>query len=744
MALSTSAYLGLFYLPASGITVHDGSWTAGAILSYIVYDIDGNTVQTGSVSGSATTITLVSSGTWQGTQAGTIVQGFYQVQYYSGAGQTGNNVSSDTFMVATKDTTYFPDTSGLSTSFFPCGSDGYGQFIDQTLHAVIGAGWDRDAYQRDSTTSGSADASLIHTNYTFDTGSTGYLNSSIADSARPRVVMCSDNVQGSNPNSTYWSTLCGAMVTNGDTSVLIEIPSNEYDSQGASTAANLAATCVSAYNDIKGVDSSINVVGPCLSNANLDASYIAAWCQAMNTAGVKLQGFTFHMDTNAVSDMQYYRNLFTMIKNTLSSNGWSDVPVYCTELWATNSNYGIEYTREFGRYLAAYMLIWEEVFGAAGLGGKENNYIFYDTDHGYLTNGFLKNNGANNSAGNNCCKSAVLTLHVMAKALAGYPASSLTKLSTGLGANYVTVEEYSNGSGKLVVLLGNGLESTVNLTISDAGPITYWDGVGRTFSATVSGGVISVPCNDLPTYVFLSSSCTVSVSDAADGLLSTGSNLVLTGSPTITNESSASGAVAGDGVYHTGRKTGGSYISGDGAPYIDTNTSGYLTFTYGSAQTISYLAFACTPPTDGESGISANSAVAWTLERYNSGAWTQIASYSAPGSATSVPAIGNSLSDSGDDRSGWGHYGRLSFYRSVWAWAIPLGSSYTDTAFRLNITTPTWGQETSLSDSEFGYEWYNAGVGNGQVSPQEVMIREVALFAPGVSPPVTVYGLFKL
>jgi hypothetical protein len=126
------------------------------------------------------------------------------------------------------------------------------------------------------------------------------------------------------------------------------------------------------------------------------------------------------------------------------------------------------------------------------------------------------------------------------------------------------------GARDVVVLATNGMESaSVTLNVSAPGPVTYWDGMGVSSTVEVTSGRITVPVDDLLTYVFLPAGTTVSV--VAQWW--TGATDIL-GAAAVKSESGKSATAVDNGSF--GENTQGD-VPGVRAPYLDKTVPAKLT-----------------------------------------------------------------------------------------------------------------------------------------------------------------------
>jgi hypothetical protein len=196
-------------------------------------------------------------------------------------------------------------------------------------------------------------------------------------------------------------------------------------------------------------------------------------------------------------------------------------------------------------------------------------------------------------------RAGAYALHVMAEALYGTscsPSSPPAKLAFGatgsMADSLFAGTHYTAASGDRVLLATNGIESaTVTLAVSCTGTITYWDGFGVAGTATVSGGHLAIPVNDLLTYVFLPASTTVSVVDTDQdaAALSGYTNLLTQGGAVLLNEASVSAAGAVNNGSFAENNSG---ITGIGTPYSDATVPGSLTGSMTGGGTQSFVGYA--------------------------------------------------------------------------------------------------------------------------------------------------------
>jgi hypothetical protein len=577
--LEGTAWLGIYYMSSPTVTLSFVNATinvsaitatiAGGATAWTVYDGAGTVVGSGSMASTATSITPVSAGSFVG--GGAAKPGYYTVATNAGT----NEVVAGNFCICPAGSNlYVPNAAG-----------------DQQLNwaAWLGLGPDRDNYIY----LGSKNtASQIVANRQADEYFIGP-----QDSARPRQLWLSPDPEASyptqNPTSAQWAALATALVDAGFTGAWYECPTNEPDEVwpiGAIvTYWNACATAILA------VDSTAHIMGYD-SGGIYNNSTIGSIATFLSGATSPVAGFTNHMENSHqnMSNIVMLREYIGSIKAEFATSGIPDLPLWFTETGINGGGYGVLQPRRDARQRTILEFV-KESYGYP----KESSYQFpYFDELGSGITTYLVNQNALDSFGN--MRAGAYALHVMAEALFGTscsPASPPAKLSFGptgsMGDSLFAGTHYTSSNGDRVLLATNGIEAaTVTLAVSATGTITYWDGWGNPATVVVADGRITVPVNDLLTYVFLPATTTVSVVDTDQGAVSMSSYPNMAANPGAAIVVNEAGAWSNGVVNNDSFAENNSGIATVGLPYVDATVPGSLTASTAGSPTHDFIGYA--------------------------------------------------------------------------------------------------------------------------------------------------------
>lgn len=699
MALScwllSSSWLGVHYMPTPTITLnsynaalnHSDTLAVGAT-SWTAYDGDGVTVGSGTMLASALSITVMNSGTWVG--GSTAQPGYYTIVTNSG-----------TNGVVVGAVTICPANSNLPT----VGGTYNPNAVTRNIHDVaawLGCATDRDAYNYPAST-----AAQIISQAQIDP----YLTAP-QDSQRPHKLWIATNNQASNPTwaptTTEWGNLASALAAGGYPGAVYEGPTNEPENGGW----NISQVCTqfnAVQTAIKTADPTAKVIG--WAAPSLDPGSATNWLPTF-LANCNPDGFSLHMESSFQNthNLVGLRQLIGGIDSIMVAAGKLNLPMWFTET-GLHSGYNVLQPRHQARQALLLRFVMES-YGHP----KEQTYDFPILDH--LGSGlpmYLVESQAGGYTGS--MRSRGLALHVMSEALWGTPCTRTqrpAKLNFGPtgspGDSLFAGLHYTGASRDVVVLATNGIESdTVTLTVSgyaDGANITYWDGWGRSYTASVTAGKVTVPVNDLLTYVFLNAATTVSVSDTGQGVVSLFNQAINVAdvSHNIVNTTSAQVSASVPTFDFSHNKQG---VTGVGQPYIDTTIPASLTITPTKPTLVSGFALLCGPAWQ-QVGCSIVTA---TITAMVGGVQQTLWSYTCP-SAQSFAIPSPSCSNNSDicTRTTW-WTGPFGFTKS---WAPVLATSVT-----LTVTAASYGGQPDLLASQ---QYEN--------DPQQLLIGGFQVYSP--------------
>ena len=727
--MSGSSWLGIHYLPTPTITmvgcaggpVLPASMAMGAT-QWTAVDANNVIVGGGTMLATASSITVVTSGVWTGGT--TVVPGYYTI--YTNSGTNGVVVGSCVVCPTTSAASnlYVPPTTVNVTS--PTGSPAIAGFS-----AWMGIGPDRDFYalEYNLVYGHATTASDIITNLAVDPYYVGP-----QDSNRPHKVWIAPGPQASSPTQdptpTSWGTAAAALAAAGYTGAYYELPTNEPEN-GGWTLANIISYWDSAAAAVIAADSTAHCMGFDSGGIynNTPLTGLATFL-ADSYVNAHISAFTNHMENSHqnLSNIVMLRQYFGTIKAQFAASGLTNLDLWMTEngIWAAGPPSGVWppgvlQPRREARQRTIIRLVAES-YGWS----KEHSYDFPVYDHhgigiaggGYLVDVPAGGSGYSGFGGN--MKAGAYALHVMSEALFGTTCTPTNKPATlsfggagSIGDSLFFGLHYTATGGDRVVLCTNGLESdTVTLNVSSSTGVKAWDGWGNTRAVTVSGSQITVAVDDLPTYIFLPASTTVSVVDTGSNVISklNGARDIAT-SATITNEASTNiSGVINDGSFAQNN----SGITGISAPYTDSTFPGSITASsfYGSST-----------PQNVEAIVLFTGGPAWqgagcSITGFNvciNGSTTPVYTYTQSGAVSyPIPAAASSNSTDVPLRTTW--------WKDPFAWIVPLNQTGV-TSVTVNITGVSYGGQPDAAASAY------------EGSAQQIQIAEFqVLQAPTAGP----------
>jgi hypothetical protein len=567
----------------------------------------------------------------------------------------------------------------------------------------------------------------IAANLALDQGAAGYTNPTYADSARPRPEFVTF------PNNQYTESGYAA----GVESVVTALgPGSSYGViwfEGLNEPVNAGLTqAQSAYQygqfrtAIKAANSSAMALGPCEvaygpNSANTDFTpSIAGFVIFLSNLTVPLDGCSVHNYNSYNGDFIATDGWLTPLRAALATAGYtSSLPLWYTETGNIAPNWQLFDPHRLVAWTAQLYLTGER-FGMP----KEHIYWFFDT----TVSGFGP--GIKNPYTFDLLPQLTFW-RVYSEEIFGKTYSSALSFGT-IGSNFYRGNVYTGSNGTCVALTAQGNPSdTVTLAISDTGAITYSDWSGNTSTVTPVNGQIKVPIGDLPTYVRLSASCTVSVADVGNGVFAA-TNLAT--AATVTSGSGASNtSLVNNGIYETS-----GYLSGPDVTFWSGAVPDSLTFTWSTGQTIKKVMIRQLAPWYNfhPTGLeSASAMVAGKLEYWNGSGWLPCPTVAAnhwngEGVYNNTTAVSNLGLMGG---SPW----MVTFYDNHWCHNIDFAFSITTTRIRWTITNVSYGHVPDANAAAY------APFGFYAAQTRQVPVSEV-LIIQGTAAPSPTYGSFPI
>lgn len=295
-------------------------------------------------------------------------------------------------------------------------------------------------------------------------------------------------------------------------------------------------------------------IGPCFVDISTLTGNLSWTTFLAAGGGDYCDEFSTHMyNSQTNGDINLGRTKIEGWKALTASYGYSDKPVWHTEathVWVAVA--GVHHPRRSRVPLLQTLLM--EQYGIP----REKNLVWYDRSHGFWSYpAWLSMN-----SGPTPYAALYRTLAAETFGMTHYhrldfgcePANRIW-----LGSLYVQ-NKNTLGPSCLVLAMNSYMPSaTVDLTITGTSAnITYVDAFGNTATATNSGGVVTIPTSDIPTYVRLPAGVTATVHQVNDWGTSP--------SPSISSYGSASSPVMNDDGFMTTYSTVGTYISTGSLP----------------------------------------------------------------------------------------------------------------------------------------------------------------------------------
>ena len=649
--------------------------------NWFVVDGNGNTVALGTMSPTDQTVSVCTSGSWIGGH--TAVPGFYTLSCLNASGVV---VAVGTCVICPPNSNlYKPTRTGAGDSA-------------ANLAAWLGQSEDRDSYNFGPTGYSGYTAAQIISNRAADAYFTGP-----QDSARPRKMWITTDVQNGPPTAVPSAAQWGALASSIAASypgAHYELFSNEPEDFGW-TISQIVTNWNSAAAAVLAGDSTAKLMG--WDSAGIfDPAPFSDVAYFLANVTHPLDALSVHMENSNynTSNIVQLRQYFGALKSQFVTSGVPNLDLWLTETGIDGGNYSVMHPRRDARQRTMIRFVCES-FGWA----KEHSYDFSVWDHPgsglaiYVADtvfGAPLLNGTQlpyNSTGN--IRAGGAALHVLAEALYGTtctPTSLPASLSFGqpgsVADSLFAGLHYSGSTRDVVVLATNGIESdTITLRVSSTTGVSGWDGWGCPISIAVSGNTITVPVNDLLTYVFLPSGSTVSVVDTGSGAVTQFPGAVdlaqVAGSVVNENSASVKGAVNnGQFIENTAGTFG---VPGSGVPYSDSNVPGSITFSSfwsnPTPQEVNAVVIMANGPALQSIGCSP---IDFSINATINGVTSTVYHYTCP--SANALAVPSATTGNGDDICTW-----TTWWTHPFSWIIPLELSGPASAIEVVFNEVSWG-----------------------------------------------------
>ncbi len=473
----------------------------------------------------------------------------------------------------------------------------------------------------------------------------------------------------------------------------------------ANQYANLRAALQSGNSNAK-------VMGPALANngpngnAYLQSnSSVIDWVRAVRSAGQDVDALSMHIYNGWSGQYQMIEGNLADLRTSLatfSSPSLANIPFWCTEAGNIRLSYTNTSTDGTGAFIDSRRIInW---LTTLYLGGerygltKEHINIFYDYSHS--ASDFYSPLHENKDLFPHHAFYRTYSDEIYGKTW--YSSNVTGPISSALscgsvGNNIYRVDVFHGTSGTCVILTAQGIPNdTITLNVPDTGTIIYSDFQGNLSTVTASGGQITLPISDLPTYIRLAASSytSVSVSDVGSGV-KTATDLALTStasvsaiSGSLTTPYPASYAV--DGHYRTD-----GYLAISGSPdYAFSTTSNAATINaafqlhWGSNQTMNQVIIRQLAPwTD----IGPASAITQATLQYSTNGTTWINCPTTAGNHWNTNGVYNNTTAT-SFQTALGQLSKyMTFYDYNWVHHVHFSTPVVANYLRLVVTGVTYG-----------------------------------------------------
>jgi hypothetical protein len=265
-------------------------------------------------------------------------------------------------------------------------------------------------------------------------------------------------------------------------------PRNEpnFGSSGAAFATNE----MKPFHDIvKGVDSSLRVLGPGVVSIHPDMLH---WMDDFFDAGGgrSIDAFSFHAYNDLNGDVFLGRRALDAVDALLARHGLRGMEKWQTEQGYPAALYGVYEPRLQGRWTMLQMMLYEQ-YGIP----KEHNHLWYDRSHGFwdMPDFWENDDGSLNPA-------AVL-MRVWSEELHG--ARFVRALDFGETGNRLLLGDVFVGPQKRVlsVMATGETHLPVQFRVRGGPVVRVVDAFGRESRVRVQGGVLTLTATELPLYL---------------------------------------------------------------------------------------------------------------------------------------------------------------------------------------------------------------------------------------------------
>jgi hypothetical protein len=440
---------------------------------------------------------------------------------------------------------------------------------------------------------------------------------------------------------------------------------------------------------------SAKVMGPCPLGIDgepaLSGQQLYFLNQILPLVGANLDGISFHNYGSPQGDLPGIRRILDRFVAVLTANGQHTKPRWNTEFGSTFAAANGDYTNVWQAKNTMLDLHILEQYGVP----KENTYLFYDLSHGFWA---YPSFWMMREAGTGQPTALAPLIRVWSEELFGKTFAA--RLNFGSEDSLWIGSRFTAADGSSVVALqSSGHAGTVTVTVSSGSTIDTVDPWGNITTRNVTGGVVAVPVDYLPTYVRCPSGVTVTPVAADWGV----ETLRAQKTTYAASSGTTTAALAADGVIDT---TTADWVAASSPSFPVTWTA-----TFPSTTRFNRVVVTCPSPHNLTCTL-----IDFDVQALISGSWTTVATATEP-----VPQkVWTSTNDAGG-----------CYVDSFWSrrnqWMFRLATPVAATGVRLNIRDCSYGGGGTL---EAYNQNPNLGLGTelGQAGPRLPQIREVQVY----------------
>ena len=399
--------------------------------------------------------------------------------------------------------------------------------------------------------------------------------------------------------------------------------------------------------------------------------------------GCQVIGFTpdavsFHAYNMLDSaDLPASDQTFLYLTKPMAAAGWN-IPIFETEFGMFAGERGTYQPYQTVSQMVNYLTYLESV----GI-TKEHCYYFYPTSHGFSFSSWWKNGGGT------LCPQWIAARGVSERIYGMTFASRYT--FTDPAAKMLFAPRWTSSTQQAILLQTTGPQSmSITLNVSGTSSLSLYDYAGNESTLNVSNSAATITANQLGVWVVAPIAATITISDINNGLLNLSPNYADTkyGSDTVVTSSTASGdQLAIANMFNSADPLTGDRTGIGDSPWKDTTSgsSAILTVNLPASRRINrVILLGCPPITDGQR----NALIAFEIQyQATVGAgWTTAYTYSNS-TANSTPFVGAWNVGSAiiwTQLINWDH---------TYSWDIPFAQPIKAVAWRLAVSSTSMGAD---------------------------------------------------